>query len=389
MIENFNTKYQKINDYTGFIEELFENLGYEYPQDYKCCGKYYIAYNPLISDTKSMSCMIYKKDGIMIMYNGNIEVVRHENRIFSNSITPNEYSRILNKFDIYIDFVMSTNNISYSILREYKELLTEFILNNKLPEWNKRIGFDKVRKFLFYNYINDTDILNYRNINRNLKYISNSFKKPPKEIFKNDIKLIKPLTLNNHIIENYIKSRKIEIINNKVYPIVVGINNYYENGVCICYNNGFKKIRLTRENCPIRYLTYTIDGTYDELFEAKIQNKTNKCFLVEGEFEGLSISNFVDDDVYCLHNTNSLPKNLTQLDKYDTIIVKIDYSEDKYFKIANSLFTKLKNIYPNKKIIISSKYNSTDKKIDYNYMYVKNELTSVQINDIIYGVGDK
>lgn len=384
MLKNFKYRYEKVEDYTQYIEEIFEEIGYEYPVDYKCHGKYYTAFNPLIDDNNSRSCQIYKKDGILLMYNGVIEVERKGNKVMSNSITPSEYARILNKFDIYIDFIIHYFRIDFETLKEYREELCDNMLNGKSITWNKKFGFDHLRRLFFDNYITDRDILLYKNINKSLRYLSRIFKKEPKQIFEDvKINLIEPLEINKKIIHNYCKNRKIDFIENKVYPVVATMydNKYYENGVCFCYPNGFKKIRFIRTDNHMRYLAYTKDGQYDCFFEVKNDKKTKICFLVEGEIEGLTIDNFIEDDIYCMHNTNSLPNNLQQLSFYEKVIVKIDYS-DRFNQLAQSLKEKLSIL--NKEIIIAPKFISENKKIDYNYMYVNNRLTKDMIYDTIY-----
>lgn len=383
MLASFRYKRQNIMDYTQFIEELFDEIGYEYPKDYKCHGRYYTAFNPLIPDKNSKSCQIYKKDGIILMYNGVIEVERKGIKTMSNSITPSEYSRILNKFDVYIDFIIHYYRIDYDTVQEYKTEITDIALNGGGVSWGKQIGFDNLRRLFFDNYITDEDIIKYKSINKSLRYLTRLFKKEPKEIFEDiKIQLLKPLPINEKLIKMYCDRRKIELFEDKVYPVAVSMSNkYYENGVCFQYPNGFKKIRFIRDNASMRYLAYTGDGQYNCFFEAKVEHKTKECFLVEGEIEGLTISKLIDDDIYCMHNTNSLPSSFDQLSLYEKVYVKIDYS-DKFNELAKSIKDRLSAL--NKEIIVTPKFISEDKKVDYNYMYIKNNLTKEMIYDTIY-----
>lgn len=383
MLSNFRYKKEQIKDYTQYIEEIFEDIGYEYPTDYKCHGKYYTAFNPIIEDKNSKSCQIYKKDGILLMYNGVIEVERKGKKTASNSITPSEYARILDKFDIYIDFIIHYYNIDFETLKEYKDELIEVVLNGKNVSWGKQFGFDSLRRLFFDNYITDKDILTYKNINKSLRYLSRIFKKEPKKIFEDvKIQLIKPLPINEKLIKIYCDKRRIPLIENKIYPVVAVMynNKYYENGICFCYPNGFKKIRFTSKDASMRYLAYTKDGSYECFFEVS-NNKTKNCFLVEGEIEGLTIHNFIDEDIYCMHNTNSLPEHFEQLKNYDKIFVKIDYSNN-FNKLAQSIKDRLSVL--NKEIIVTPKFITEDKQIDYNYMYINNKLTKDMIYDTIY-----
>ena len=148
MIENFRYDYNyKIEDWSQFVETILEEHGYCYGQQYRKYSDYYLAYNPLIQDNRSMSSQIYIKDGIMLMYNGSIDVMRKNKMVSSNSIPPSEYARILGFFDLYIDFVLMNYDVDLSVMMEYKNSFNEFVLNGNSGGFGR--GIARFRKFLF------------------------------------------------------------------------------------------------------------------------------------------------------------------------------------------------------------------------------------------------
>lgn len=376
MIENFKYDYKyKIIDWSSFIETILEEFGYVYGVDYKKYSDYYLAFNPLLKDKHSMSSQIYIKDGILLMYNGSIEISRKSRIVYSNSITPSEYARLLGLFDLYIDFILLNYNLDSSMMIEYKHYFTDLALNGNINNNKFEKGIERFRKFLFNNYITDKDVINY-NCRKTKFDIIKKFKKPEKKIYtKNSIELEKPMFFTNKQIEKYCNKRYINFQNN-VYPVVVRYENgISENAVCFNYPNGFKKLRFIDENSPRRYMALSDDGDYQYFFEAKVIN-TKNCFVVEGEIEALTISKIIDDDVYAMHNVNSLPEYLTQLEKYDKIYVRVDF--DKFENVKES-FYRLIDTFKNK-VEIKPKIICYDKKIDYNYLYIKNKLNK----DMIY-----
>lgn len=380
MIENFQLKYNKITNYSKFIETLLENIGYEYVRDYRKYNDYYLAYNPLIEDRNSMSAQFHISDGILLMYNGAVDVVRKNTIISSSSITPSEYAQMLNQYDLYIDFVLSYNNIDIAFMKEYKKLLTDYVLgDNTFSKW-QTIGMEKFRKFLFYNFITDKDVLQYNTSKTNVEMVT-TFKKEKKEEFeKNSIIIRDPMSFTRRMIEKYCMERGVTF-SEKVHPVVVDFgNSNTQSGVCFEYPGGFKKIRFISPDNKFRYMALSQDGEYDYFFEVR-NNGSKKCYLVEGEIEAITISKYIDDDVYAMHNVNSLPKYLTQLNKYDKIYIKVDY--DKFNEVKKS-FWRIVDEFKTK-VIISPKIICENKKIDYNYLYQKNKLTKeLIINTTIY-----
>lgn len=374
MIENFK-KFgyhdRCIDDYSPFIEHVLDSIGYEYIDDYKGFDKYYLAFNPLIEDRNTMSAKIHRGDGIMLMYNGAIDVERNGRKISSNSIPPSEYSRLLGMFDSYIDFVVGWYNIDVSILREYKRNLIDYTIGAINLPWNKRKGMDNFRKFLFAHFITDKDILLYCQA-RSLVEIKAKFKAPKEKVRKTNITLGAILPYSERAVKKYCEGRRIPLKEN-VYPTMVSLDATYKiPAVCFNYPSGFKKLRFISGDADRRYLSHKEDGDYVNLFEAQV-NGTSKCYVVEGEIESLSMTYVLSDDVYALHNTNSLPKDLSQLEKYDEIVFKIDY--DKFNEVKSMIELKVKDLYPNKIIKVEPKIVSDDKYVDYNSLLLKDLLT--------------
>lgn len=387
MLSNFyyNKLKSPIKDFSNFIETLLDNIGYEYPKDYIGYKNYYLAFNPLIKDTKSKSCKIHRKDGIMLMYNGNIEVKRKGVVTTSNSITPSEYARLLNKFNLYIDFVIKHYGIDLSTLREYKNHLIDTQLNtNPIVNWSVKRGAENFRRFLFDQFITDDDIINY-NANKTMKKVLEQFNQEQKEVFElQEIQIKEPLKFNQMLIAKYMKERLIPSQKN-IKGVVVDFNNdYMLPAICFEYPNGFKKLRFIKKNSKKRYLAYDNDGKYECLFEARV-NGTKNCIIVEGEIEALSLLGVVEDDVYAMHNVNSIPKNLNQLLDYSKVFVRVDFDKFKEVKdgIENSINKFIKNNKLSIELDVKPKIICEDKEVDYNYLLKKNMLTKNMIYDII------
>ena len=387
MLSNFyyNKLKSPIKDFSNFIETLLDNIGYEYPKDYIGYKNYYLAFNPLIKDTKSKSCKIHRKDGIMLMYNGNIEVKRKGVITTSNSITPSEYARLLNKFNLYIDFVIKHYGIDLSTLREYKNHLIDTQLNtNPIVNWSVKRGAENFRRFLFDQFITDDDIINY-NANKTMKKVLEQFNQEQKEVFElQEIQIKEPLKFNQMLIAKYMKERLIPSQKNTKGVVVDFNNDYMLPAICFEYPNGFKKLRFIKKNSKKRYLAYDNDGKYECLFEARV-NGTKNCIIVEGEIEALSLLGIVEDDVYAMHNVNSIPKNLNQLVNYSKVFVRVDFDKFKEVKdgIENSINKFIKNNKLSIELDVKPKIICEDKEVDYNYLLKKNMLTKNMIYDII------
>lgn len=387
MLSNFyyNKLKSPIKDFSNFIETLLDNIGYEYPKDYIGYKNYYLAFNPLIKDTKSKSCKIHRKDGIMLMYNGNIEVKRKGVITTSNSITPSEYARLLNKFNLYIDFVIKHYGIDLSTLREYKNHLIDTQLNtNPIVNWSVKRGAENFRRFLFDQFITDDDIINY-NANKTMKKVLEQFNQEQKEVFElQEIQIKEPLKFNQMLITKYMKERLIPSQKNTKGVVVDFNNDYMLPAICFEYPNGFKKLRFIKKNSKKRYLAYDNDGKYECLFEARV-NGTKNCIIVEGEIEALSLLGIVEDDVYAMHNVNSVPKNLNQLVNYSKVFVRVDFDKFKEVKdgIENSINKFIRNNKLSIELDVKPKIICEDKEVDYNYLLKKNMLTKNMIYDII------
>ena len=373
MIENFRYDYNyKIEDWSQFVETILEEHGYCYGQQYRKYSDYYLAYNPLIQDNRSMSSQIYIKDGIMLMYNGSIDVMRKNKMVSSNSIPPSEYARILGFFDLYIDFVLMNYDVDLSVMMEYKNSFNEFVLNGNSGGFGR--GIARFRKFLFQNFITDSDVMRY-NCRKTKVDIIRHFKKPEKKIYKkNEIMLEKPMFFCKRQIEKYCEKRKISFQSNVIPVLIRYENGSSDNGICFNYPNGFKKIRFISEDSPRRYMALSDEGDYQYFFEARVC-KSKNCFIVEGEIEALTITNIITDDVYAMHNVNSLPEHLSQLKGYDKIYLRVDF--DKFESVKESFYRLVHEF--GDKVEIMPKIICYDKKIDYNYLYNINKLNKEMI----------
>lgn len=362
-------KFSDIEDFSILIELMFDNIGYEYNQDYNSYKEYYLCYNPF-GDGNIKSATIYHKDGNMLIYNDAIELIRDGKKIKVRSITITEYHRMLGLLGNYIDFILLKYGISPLVINEYRELLSKSMTGFSI-DYKKKIGFDNFRRFLFNFYITDKDVLNLGKVQTRDK-IKEKFCKPIKvKEDKPKPKINKEIGFfDKKLVERYIRDRKIYQSKN-MFPVIVEFNNgtYKSPALCMEYPSGFKKIRMINRNSKLRYFASSEEGSYDNLFEVRVNN-TKECYICEGEIEGATIAQYIEEDIFSLHNTNALPVNkLTQLNKYDKINVLIDY--DTYEKVSKMIEDRLKEEFPNKEINVRPKFICEDKSVDFNSYHIK------------------
>lgn len=363
---------KKINDWSRLIEIFFERIGYQYGEDFDAYmsndGGYYVLKNPF-GDGYVKSAMIRARNGNMRIYNSSLPTV-YRNGVETKdvSITIIEYFRHFNLLNEYIDFILYKSGIKSSVYNEYRRILPFFIMNKdfNLP-YREKVGFLRIRRFLFEFYINDTDVIN-TDKKLPIPIISKKFKSILKKEPKEKPQIVEANTLHKIKGKRYIEKRKIK--HEKIKPCTViwsgGKNSSC--GVQLVYpDKNFVKIRLI-ESRKIRYIAL---GEYDCLFEARIKEGNKECFVFEGEFEALTCDQYLPEtyDILALHNVNSLPsKNLTQLEKYDIINIRIDYDEN-FEKCKKSLEDKLHMTFPMKKCVVLPKFINSNKKIDYNEIH--------------------
>lgn len=371
-LKNFRFNYRKkVEDYSELIENVLENIGYSYPEDYVGYDKHYLTFNPLIKDVNNKSAMMFRKDGMLLMYNGAVEVLRDGKIKKDRSITPSEYCRMLGTFDKYIAFILKSNDVPINVFDEYKKLIYKYITKDTkdMHKWTIN-GLKEFRRFLFKYYILDKDVLANKQVN--IKTIRAHKFEAKKEESDSKIELLTATREHNVKGQGYLRKRRLDLNREDLYPITVSFKNgaFKAPAICIEYPNGFKKIRMATENSKsFRYFCWTDNhkNPYNCMFEAKVDSADkSRCYVVEGEFDSVSIAKYLDCDVYSLHNVNSLPSNLSQIKQYDKIIVEVD--ADKYLEVRSMIYDKIKEKYPDKVITVGKKISTRQKEYDYNYL---------------------
>lgn len=371
-LKHFRFNYRKkVEDYSELIETVLETVGYSYPDDYVGYDKHYLAFNPLIKDVNNKSAMMFRKDGMLLMYNGAVEVLRDGKMKKDRSITPSEYCRMLGTFDKYIAFILKSNDVPVNVFDEYKKLIYKYITNDTkdIHKWTLN-GLKEFRRFLFKYYILDKDVLANKQIN--IKTIKAHRFEAKREDSDSKIELLSATEEHKVKGQGYLRKRRLDLGRDDLYPITVSFKNgaFKAPAVCIEYPNGFKKIRMATENSKsFRYFCWTDHHKkpYNCMFEAKVDAVDKSlCYVVEGEFDSLSIAKHLDCDIYSLHNVNSLPNNLSQLKPYSKVVVEVD--ADKYLEVRSMIYDKIKEVYPDKVVTVGKKISTRQKEYDYNYL---------------------
>lgn len=328
--------------------------------DYEGC-EYIITYSPLSVDKNTKSCMIFKDSGMLKMLNGTYI----KNGKAYTTVTLTEWLRAIGKIELYIAYICNKNEITKRNFIEYKEYLENYML--KLARYNKK--FEEYRKIFYSNYILDIDILGvsirtFDTIKE--KNIEIEKTKVNDMTIRKTISEIEQKAINKYIFDKR-KIPKLSIENIGCYGVVIERNGYNKPAIAFDYENGFVKYRFIFEtNKKYRFLC---KGKYTNFYKVRKQG-SKKCYIVEGELEGITISSYISDDILCLHNTNTLPLEDTikeELKDYDTIIVKID--KDRYEE-NKPAFDKIKNLGYN--ILVD--YKVEDETEDYNSLHIKGEL---------------
>ena len=327
--------------------------------------EYISTFNPLTDDKNSKSCIIFKDSGILKMLNGTFE---RNGKIFT-TMTPTEWLRSIQKMKYYIAYICYKNQFSKKDLTEYTEYLEDYMLS--LAKKNKR--FEEMRKIFYKNYILDKDIFgNEDSIFTIIKEKTPIIEKKQLEtVIRNEL-----TPFEKNAIMKYCFTRKVEKLydSENFYGVVLEYGNYKKPAIAFDYKNGFIKYRLIFEvDKKYRFRAY---GKYKDFYKVR-QNFSDTCILVEGELEGLTISKYIDCDILCMHNTNTLPSedSINNLSKYKNIIVKIDKD---YYDQNKKVFDKIKNVCLN--VIVD--YKTEDIAEDYNSLDQKDMLTKELILNI-------
>lgn len=357
--------FEKPNDFSELIEVVLEELGVKYENR----GKYYLLQNPLTDQDNKMSAQWWIDEGNFKSYNCAVEVVRGDKKVTDTSLSLTEFIRLSGQYDLYIDFILSSNYIKKSDLFLYKEALIEYSFFKK---WSRTI--DNFRKTFFSVYITDKDVLSYQT-DREVRKFTKFYKEKTEEDEekKRAIELYPVNEFFNIKCSNYLKKRKLAHTDT-IYPIMVKTKSS-EHGmpaICIEYPNKFKKIRLLEGN--LRYMVDAYDGKYSMLYPAR-HIGSDKCYIIEGEFESQVFANYVKEDVFALHNTSSVPK-CKQIESYHEVIIKLDY--DRFEENSAHVMEKIKEIAPLAKVTIEPKVKllteNGKKMYDYNDLHIIGKL---------------
>jgi hypothetical protein len=353
----------KPDDYSELIEKVLEELGLEYEES----ADYFQLQNPFSEKDNRKSAQWWRQSGMFRSYNCSIEVTRKGQVVVDTSLTLTEVVRLLGLFNLYINFILDSGHIKQSELLEYKEALVEYHFFK-----GKSAVIDRLRPLFFNNYILDSDVLPFQTKASDFKFTKFHAKDKPAET-KHEIKLLECPEFFKLKCKKYMDSRKLEY-SDSVYPIMYKSSRmpYAIPSICIEYPNGFKKLRLLEGST--RYLTHTADGKYGLLYPVR-QSGSKRCVLVEGEFEAIVLAKYIEDDVFALHNTNSLPSTV-QIQDYDEVVVRIDY--DKFNENKRMLEQTLKKTMPLAKVLVEPKIklltSEGKKQYDYNDLHAKGVL---------------
>lgn len=333
-------------DFIPLYVHICDTLGI----DYKIKGEYVHSVNPILEDNHySFQCY---KNGFACSLNGDID---GKSRIFIRRLC-----LLLDKLELYIEYVMKELSIPSYELNKYRELL----MSEKIPAKEVK-NFQRLKYMFSKLFITQKDVMGIKYMKPidSKKFISKN------KNSKTTISEREPNNAENNIISNYMKDRSLNIINGVLEPTItimnIGNKSFENKSIAIRYQNGYVKYRLLEGS--LRYLTNTNKSPYNEFFE--IYNTGNDtCILQEGELNIISIlqSGVTDYDLYAMNNLNSLPKGSKQIIDYKNIIVVIDY--DKYENVKDSLYKNLKE-YTNGNIYI---VYTNEENIDWNDMLQKN-----------------
>lgn len=354
--------------YNELIENALNNIGNEYIE----YPEYYLTFNPLTGDSKSMSCIIYKESGNLKTFDIPILVKQNGVEKYTDILTITQWLRLIEQLKIYIYFVLYNNLIKQSTLNMYKEYIIQRNFCNK--KFYKK-EFEELRKKLYSYYILDIDILSI-DTGKYIK-IKNELSEKKKNVLSTPLKILECDEYELKSIVEYMDYRKL-IISKNMYPAIILINNLYrKEGIALTYPNNYVKFRALSDIKSRRYLTYTNNGenNYSVPYVAKEINDNNRAIIVEGEIEANTLSYILDENIYAINNCKSVPKDLSCLDKYRSLYIYVD--KDKFNDNCSYLIQEFRKHFGNTCIYVNCKIDCENE--DINSLYIKDELT---INDI-------
>lgn len=331
--------------------------------------EYIVTYNPLTTDENTRSCMIFKQNGNLKLFNGTYSTKEGEE--FTTTTLTTWLRKLKCGLKYYISYKMYALDIDKTILYDLIEYVKNKLLN--IPQkYNKK--FEDIRKTLYKHYILDIDLLSIgKDFELNIKRLESSEK--PKQL-ESKTEIVESSQHEKNAIQEYLKSRGINIplngSGNILCRTIIQNEIYRKPAVCFAYEDGFYKYRLIYETQ--KQYRFRSSGRYSNFFNVR-KNGSDILYVVEGDIEGLSIKQFIEDDIVVMHNTNSLPSKCDEVfAKYKKIIIKIDKDR---FEENKGIFLKSKF---KDKIIVD--YKLEEENIDYNDLLVKNLLTKEIIEKI-------
>jgi len=348
-------------DYSTFMLWLLDKLDLKY--DYierEDKGDYILSQHILGSDEHA-SLQLFVDNGFCLSHNSMIDG--------KNRVHIRELAKQVGHGKEYVEWLLQEHNVSNPHLNNYKDLIIKKSLKEKydFKKYKKLVDiFGKL-------YISQSYILGIDEVR---KVSVDKFNSKVKKKKKSSMTEIEMSQEEYQKCKEYIEGRMLSIQEGRVEPTKLQFSSGYSIiGIALRYSDGFCKYRLLSDS-----FRYCSKGTYSQLFEIR-NNNTLTCIITEGEIEGLSLQNCVEYDLYSFHNCNSITNNgISQLESYDKIIMFID--NDKWNEVKDSLINQVKSIYPNKEVLCLAKFDSNDKKLDFNKTLIKKELKGY-INKIL------
>jgi len=327
--------------WSNLITHVLEKLNYGSTEKViESKDKYFKISNPFASD-KNPSCVVYKKSGIMVLYNADVNG--------KNKLEIWEWIKLLGFWNEYINHICQHYEISVDNLSKNKHLMDLYRIS-KIGD-HERVEFksNKLSKIVSKPNTNCEEVeLNDCERNEIANYIS--------EINLSEDDGIRPC--------------KIKIFSDE-YEV-------FKIGVCFDYlYSNFKKYRFLTDEKKYRFRA---DGCYDKYYTVR-RRFSRKCWVVEAEKEAIIVSKFTKDDCFGISGT-SIP-NCEMLIEYDEIEVLLDY--DKFYERSMSVYNTIKKQNPNAKILVRPKLNifysgRFDDTLDFGDFHSKNKLTSDIVN---------
>lgn len=346
-------------NFEKIIYWLLEELGLEYVFVDRDGKTPYIHCQSPLPDVEdaSPSFQIYL-DGFCLSHNANVDGKNrfHIKKVFKQNGYMSEY----------VQWILQENQIAVYHLNEYRDMLVKKTIGESY-DYKK---FNKLKQVFGDLFLSESDIIGASEIRSPHK---NKFElKKKKKRRKSNMKEVEITQNEFQQCLEYLKSRKIEYIKDKVEPTKIEFESknsskpYNILGIALRYPDDMVKYRLLSDS-----FRYVSKGIYDNFFIAQESNDKVLCYICEGEFESLSLVESTNKTVFSMHNCNSINEGgLKQLIDYERIIIFVDY--DNYSKVREGLLNQVKKKYPNKKVICIPKFESNDKKLDFNKYLIDN-----------------